>query len=253
MTVNIKDLVFSYPGAGARKIFSGLSLELPPRARALVVGANGVGKSTLLRIIAGQHLVPNGRQPEPAQQGVLCVLGRRPFEDLSLSRDVALVDGDFPVYVDLSVEELIRYGRGSVDPRRERELMEILEINPAWRMCRTSEGQRRRVQMLLALRNNIKLLLIDEVTSHLDVVSRWAFLDWLKRENEKHGLAVLYATHIFDGLSGWPTHYVFIDKKGGAAVRETGGAGCAFAAGCASAAGGDPGALVRWGILRNSI
>jgi ABC-type uncharacterized transport system ATPase subunit len=58
------------------------------------------------------------------------------------------------------------------DPHRCAMLMDVLEIEPTWRICRISDGQRRRVQLLLGLARASKLLLLDEVTTDLDLVGR---------------------------------------------------------------------------------
>jgi CCR4-NOT complex subunit CAF16 len=50
------------------------------------------------------------------------------------------------------------------------------------------------------------LLLLDEVTVDLDVLARSDLLRFLKEESEQRGATIVYATHIFDGLGGWPTH-----------------------------------------------
>ncbi|HXI56886.1 MAG TPA: ATP-binding cassette domain-containing protein, partial [Polyangia bacterium] len=54
--VVVSDLTFVYPGA-TQPVFSRLSLRLPAGARCLLLGANGTGKSTLLRLIAGRHMI----------------------------------------------------------------------------------------------------------------------------------------------------------------------------------------------------
>ena len=52
------------------------------------------------------------------------------------------------------------------------------------------------------------MLLLDEITVDLDLLSRSEFLGWLKGETEKRACTVVYATHVLDGLAGWPTHLV---------------------------------------------
>ncbi len=212
--VEVSKLDFSYPPLReheAAVVFRGLSAKIPAGSRTLLIGANGVGKSTLLRLIAGRHLVARER---------LAVFGRSPFHEPEPG--VALIDGDFPIDVDLRVSELLAYNDTGSDPRRERELLDLLAIDPAWRMCRVSDGQRRRVQLLLALRRPARLLLLDEVTSHLDLVARADLLAWLRRESEKQGLTIIYATHILDGLQagGWGTHLFFLRHEGPARVTE---------------------------------
>ena len=49
-------------------------------------------------------------------------------------------------------------------PARRKELYDVLEINPLWRMHQVSDGQRRRVQIMLGLLRPFKVLLLDEIT-----------------------------------------------------------------------------------------
>jgi len=69
-----------------------------------------------------------------------------------------------------------------------------------------SDGERRRVQIVLGLLQPFRVLLLDEVTVDLDVLARLSLLSYLKRESDIGGATIIYATHIFDGLSDWPTH-----------------------------------------------
>merc|ERR1719454_1250100 len=64
--------------------------------------------------------------------------------------------------------------------------MELLQINPQWRMCQVSDGQRRRVQIMLNL------------------------LQYLTKECTTRGVTIVYATHIFDAMDGWPTHVAYL-------------------------------------------
>jgi CCR4-NOT complex subunit CAF16 len=50
------------------------------------------------------------------------------------------------------------------------------------------------------------VLLLDEVTVDLDVLVRSELLDFLRKETESRICTIVYCTHIFDGLAGWPTH-----------------------------------------------
>ena len=202
----IRDLDFAYrPGEP-------FTLRLPrfevfAGERWLVVGANGAGKSTLLRVLAGQHMVP---------RAAVEVLGRPAFDDCSLVQEVRFVGGPFPLNVDITVGEMLA-NRRAEDPERRARLLEVLDIDPSWHMHTVSDGQRRRVHLLLHLEAPRKLLLLDEVTTDLDVVVRADLLALLKEDFEAHGTAVIYATHIFDGLEDWATHIVLLE--GGRLVR----------------------------------
>jgi len=166
----------------------------------LLLGANGVGKSTLLRLVAGRHMIA----PE-----TISVLGRPAFQDTSLAGEVAFLGGPFPFSADISVAEILSARQG-IDPRRRARVMEVLEVDPAWRMHRVSDGQRRRVQILLDLERSLSVLLLDEVTADLDVLSRADLLRFLRSESEEREVTILYATHVLDGLADWATHLAFL-------------------------------------------
>jgi CCR4-NOT complex subunit CAF16 len=196
--VAVDRLTFAYPDG--TPVFRDLSLVIPAGARCLLLGANGVGKSTLLRILAGRHLVP---------AHAVRVLGRAAFHDTTLAGDVAFVGGPFAFAVDITVREILER-RSGVDPRRRAAMLEMLDVDPGWRMHRVSDGQRRRVQLLLDLERRLRLVLLDEVTAELDVLARADLLRFLRAESEQDGLTVIYASHVLDGLRSFGTHLAFL-------------------------------------------
>ncbi len=59
LDVDIRDLTFNYPGR--QPVLRGLNMQLTDGARCLLIGANGAGKSTILKILGGKHLTkPDG-------------------------------------------------------------------------------------------------------------------------------------------------------------------------------------------------
>ena len=75
-------------------------------------------------------------------------------------------------------------------------------------MHAVSDGERRRVQLAMGILRPWRILLLDEITVDLDLLSRSNFLAFLKRETENRPCTILYATHILDNLANWPTHLV---------------------------------------------
>src|SRR5271169_49877 len=71
-------------------------------------------------------------------------------------------------------------------------------------------GELRRVQLAMGLMRPWTVLLLDEVTVDLDVLVRSDLLNFLQRETESRPCTIIYCTHIFDGLAGWPTHLLKI-------------------------------------------
>eukprot|EP00249_Psilotum_nudum_P012433 c23782_g1_i2 orf=135-806(+) len=217
VTVEVKQLNFTYPGIdgypapGAKPLIQDFSITLRAGDRCLLVGVNGAGKSTVLRIIGGQHMV------EP---GAVRVLGKPVFHDTTLTssgelsylggewkRDVAFAGFDVPLQMDVSAEKMI-FGVQGINAERRSRLIRILDIDLSWRLHKVSDGQRRRVQICMGLLQPFKVLLLDEITVDLDVLARADLLSFLRSESEERGATIIYATHIFDGLDSWPSHIV---------------------------------------------
>jgi CCR4-NOT complex subunit CAF16 len=114
---------------------------------------------------------------------------------------------------DISVAEILA-GRPGVDPVRRAHLIDVLDVDRRWRMHRVSDGQRRRVQILLDLERSVRLVLLDEVTADLDILARADLLRFLRQESERGEVTTVYATHVLDGLQDWATHLMFLGRAG---------------------------------------
>lgn len=123
------------------------------------------------------------------------------------------------VRTDISVPELLASVGGDAYPERRDDLVKILDIDLRWRMHAVSDGERRRVQLAMGLLRPWSVLLLDEITVDLDVLSRANFLGFLRRETESRDATVVYATHILDNLAEWPTHLVHMSLG---RVKKTG-------------------------------
>lgn len=234
--IEVNNLTFSYKSGNSgtsivcaydnNLVLQNLHLQLPTGSRCLLIGANGSGKSTLLRILSGRHLTKDA-SPSSAdqQQQHVRVLGLQAFHDTRLNfhrayldcdwgmRNVSFVGNAVPLMADIAVRNMMERLQASYPDRRD-ELVEMLGIDLDWRMHQLSDGQRRRVQILLGLVRPFKILLLDEITTSLDVCVRQDLLRWLVRESSERGATIIYATHIFDGLDDWATHLFYLTDEG---------------------------------------
>ena len=110
------------------------------------------------------------------------------------------------VRTDIAVPELLKSVGGDHYPDRRDELVELLDVDLSWHLHAVSDGERRRVQLCMGLLRPWSVLLLDEITVDLDLLSRHNFLAFLKRETESRTCTIVYATHILDNLADWPTH-----------------------------------------------
>lgn len=218
-SVETTALSFTYPGidgrplAGMAPVVSDLTMQVPKGSSCLLIGPNGAGKTTFLKILGGKHMVP---------ESAVRVLGQAPFHATSLTadgklaylggnweRDIAFAGYSVPLQGDFPASKMLN-GLPGIDPVRRTKLMEVLDINPDWRMHTVSDGQRRRVQICLGLLKPFDVLLLDEITVDLDVLGRADLMQFLKEECEQRGATIIYATHIFDGLESWPSHLMYL-------------------------------------------
>ena len=98
-------------------------------------------------------------------------------------------------------------------PKRNNELISVLDIDEEWSLNLISEGQRKRVQLYLALIQPFKLCLLDEITVNLDIIVKDKLLCYLKKECIENNACIVYITHIFDGLENWCTDLIYLKNN----------------------------------------
>ena len=197
--VEVRGLSFAYqPGEPA--VLHEIDVVIQPGVRCLLAGPNGAGKTTLLRILGGRHMVGRDR---------VRVLGRPAFHDTSLAGEVDFLGGVFDFREDVRVGAIVD-GVIGVDPPRRERLIEVLGVDLDWHMHAVSDGQRKRVQILLGLLHPKRLLLLDEITTDLDLLARQDLLEFLRAESVEQGTTIIYASHILDRLERWATHLAYM-------------------------------------------
>ncbi len=185
------------PLQGCEPLFEGLDWEVERGSRVLLIGANGAGKTTVMKIMAGKHMV--GREQckildvAPFHATDLTSSGRLAYIGGTWQRDISFAGYDIPLQGDFSALTMINGIKG-VDPKRKARLIEVLDIDENWRMHTVSEGQRRRVQLCVGLLKEFEVLFLDEVTVDLDVLGRSDLMNFLKEECEQRGCTIIYVS-----------------------------------------------------------
>ncbi|KAI9350865.1 P-loop containing nucleoside triphosphate hydrolase protein [Obelidium mucronatum] len=217
--VELRNFSFSFGStdSGAPLILDNVTLSIPRGSTTLLIGANGAGKSTILKLLAGKTLTKDHVR----------VLGKHPF--FESCQGITYLGTEWAhnpiVRRDVPVSRLLKTLGAERHPDRTSRLLDIMDVNVDWHMHQVSDGQRRRVQIVLGLMEPWDILLLDEVTVDLDVLVRKDLIDFLKEETQLRGATVVYATHIFDGLGGWPTHVIHMAEGKVDIVREIEGPG----------------------------
>merc|ERR1712194_330459 len=205
----VKNLSFSY--IKNKPTITNLNLTVPPNSKVLLVGANGAGKSTLIRMLTGQiwtgmeydEFSINGTSKPNDQHNGVTYLGS------AWKRQQTAFEGMCPYTVDCAASQMFEKWQAEHQDRRD-ELVKCLGIDLNWRMNECSDGQSKKVRIMIKLLRPFQVCIIDEFAADLDILSRSHFFDYLSRECAARGASVIYATHIFDQADAWASHICFM-------------------------------------------
>ena len=146
-------------GYGDRVLFEGLDLEIPPQAKLGVIGGNGRGKTTLLRLILGEE-EPDEGHVEIGPTVVISVIEQ--------SRDS--LDDSKTVFENITEgNQLLPFGRTTIDARAYVSRFNFKGEDQARTLGECSGGMRNRVLLARMLRKPANLVIMDEPTNDLDL------------------------------------------------------------------------------------
>ncbi len=187
------DLSIGYSKAGkVLCLFEKLNLTLAAGELVCFMGPNGIGKSSLIRTLAGLQKPLDGNIHIPKEKAV------------------ALVLTDKITANHMSVYDLISYGRypylnwnislSEKDHALINEAIALVHIEPLInkRLYELSDGQLQMAMIAKALTQDTPILLLDEPTSHLDLNNRVEIMNTLRELSRTAGKAILVATHELD-------------------------------------------------------
>lgn len=197
-------LSIGYPsGKESHAIASGLDINLQAGALITLIGANGIGKSTLLRTLSGI---------QKPLSGEVLLSGKKitDFKPSELAQNLSLVLTDKLPPSNLTVFELVALGRqpytnwlGKLtdeDLHKVNQAIGLTGIDPfsGRKHFEISDGQLQRVLIARALAQDTPLIILDEPTTHLDLLHKVSVFKLLKGLCKKTGKCILFSTHDID-------------------------------------------------------
>ena len=196
-SIDIQNLAVGYPylTVAAQIVFT-----LPEGSLCAIVGVNGIGKSTLLRTLAGL---------QPQLQGEIRIDGKAlaTYTPTELARKLAVVLTQPIATKNLTVKELIALGRqphtnwwGTLvegDVAKISESIQLFSLDEiANKKCfELSDGQLQRVLIARAMAQDTPVILLDEPTTHLDLSHKVEIFKRLQQLAHEHKKTILFTTH----------------------------------------------------------
>ena len=199
--LELRDLYIGYSDDKNRRIVAHtLNAELPSGVLTCLIGANGVGKSTLMRTMAAF---------QPPLRGEVYVEGKSIAEyvprELSERIGVVLTEKNMPA--DLTLEEVVGLGRvpytnfwGSLTKHDQNVVDEAisqvgLDALRHRKIHQVSDGERQKAMIAKALAQQTPLIFLDEPTAFLDYPSKIAMMQLLRRLAHEQGKLIVLSTH----------------------------------------------------------
>lgn len=212
--ITTKNLNISY---GNIDIVKDLNLNVPEGKITTIIGANGCGKSTILKTLA-RILKP--------KSGEIYIDGTEINKQSSkeLAKKMAVLPQSPKAPDGLTVEELIAYGRfphqkgfGTLNKedydivKWALEVTGILEFKDRT-IDALSGGQRQRAWIAMALAQETDILLLDEPTTYLDLAHQLEILKLLEELNKKQGRTIVMVIHELNNAARFADHMIGVKK-----------------------------------------
>lgn len=213
---------------GVAPILDGIHFSLNPYERVCLIGRNGEGKSTLMKLIAGQLNADSGEII--MRDGITITMlaqdvpdDHRSVQQIVMSGDavmanlleayqqqnLACADGDMDACAKMSeLGHQIDAQNGWDLQRRALMLIEMMGLNADDKLSHLSGGKKRRVLLAKALMSKPDILLLDEPTNHLDVES----ITWLENFLLAQNLTVLFISHDRQFVNKLATRIIELDR-----------------------------------------
>ncbi|RLA70285.1 MAG: zinc ABC transporter ATP-binding protein [Epsilonproteobacteria bacterium] len=203
---------------GKQEILSDISCDIEQGDYVALIGPNGGGKTTLVKMILGLQTPSSGKID-------IFGIDRKHFKSWHkvgyVPQNVSLFDNNFP----LSVYEAVSLGLAAkkswfskINQEEKIQIEEAIHIASIEEfrdknLSELSGGQRQRVMIARALVSQPEILILDEPSTGVDIASQHKFYDFLRRLNREQNLTIIFITHDLGVIADDVTHVLSINQK----------------------------------------
>lgn len=188
---------------GDKAILKDVNLKIPRGKIIGLLGKNGTGKSTLIKLVndlltpdSGKILV-NGKEVGVESKKVIAYLPERTYLDKSMTVD--------------NVIKFFEEFYDNFDSKKARKLLKDLDLDTTQKLSKMSKGMQEKVQLVLVMSRNADLYILDEPLGGVDPATRDYILDTILT-NFNEGASVIISTHLIADIERILDEVIFIDK-----------------------------------------
>ncbi len=202
--IQIEQLVKTY---GSKNVLQNVSLSIPAGQTLALLGRNGAGKTTMIRILLGLL---------PADSGVCQLGGVDPTVDpLTVRSKVGYLAEDQTMYGWMTPVELCRFLAPfypTWDMKLAHDSLDRFEIPSHTRIGRLSKGQAVKLGLVVALAHRPAIVILDDPAMGLDPIARKEFNRDLVEHLQTSGCTVLYSSHLLDEVEAVADAVAILDR-----------------------------------------
>ena len=200
---------------GKHRVIYGADIEVERGEIVTIIGANGSGKSTILKSLS-RNLKPS--------YGTVYLDGREilSMNTKEVAKKLAVLPQIHSVPDDFSVRDLVSYGRfPHLSPAGRLHHHDFVAVDNAIEMTKMghlqhrlvstlSGGERQRAWIAMALAQEPEILLLDEPTTFLDISHQFELLEMIKRLNREMGLTIVMVLHDLNQASRYSKRLIVL-------------------------------------------
>jgi len=195
-----------------KKILIDVNLQIPSGKLIGLLGPNGSGKTSLLKLLL-RHTKPT--------KGII-QWNNEPLSEKSMHDIAGFLDGNpFPHWMRIQdAKYFYQLYFKDFDNKRYQDLMEYFEMDPKQKIVYSSKGNLSKIKLMLVLSRRAKLYLLDEPTDGLDLVARKKFLQVIV-DTFTPDCSIIMASHFVEEMEQMFTDAIFLKKGIVALTGET--------------------------------